>query len=317
MICVFDIETVPDIELVRQYHELDSSLSEIEVCQHAFNAQKEKSGSEFLPIYWHRVVSIASVICDEYGRFIKVGNFGKKSTQSSQEANSTNIDSTQSIQSPESSPAKSSVESNAKSSTKSKADSSSFIHIADERAILSDFLRFINSKEPRLVSFNGRGFDLPTIMLRAMKYNLSAFGYFESENEAKTKNKWENYRARYSEKWHTDLLECLGNFGSVRNLNLDNVCKMLGIVGKYEVSGGDVYSLYYDKKDIEKIDFYCQSDVLNTYWLYLKYAILKDELALEDYAGILEDFKEKLPKDREYSQAFLANINAELEKIII
>ena len=285
MICVFDIETVPDIELVRQYYELDSSLSEVEICQHAFSAQKEKSGSEFLPIYWHRVVSIASVICDEYGKFIKVGNFGKKSAESTE--------------------------------TKSNADSSAFAHLADERAILSDFLRFINSKEPRLVSFNGRGFDLPTIMLRAMKYNLSAFGYFESENASKTKNKWENYRARYSEKWHTDLLECLGNFGSVRNLNLDNVCKMLGIVGKYEVSGGDVYSLYYDKKDIEKIDFYCQSDVLNTYWLYLKYAILKDELRLEDYAGILEDFKEKLPKDREYSQAFIANINAELENIII
>lgn len=283
MICVFDIETVPDIELVRQYYELDSSLSEIEICQHAFSTQKEKSGSEFLPIYWHRVVSIASVICDEYGKFIKVGNFGKKSAESTE--------------------------------TKSNADSSTFTHLADERAILSDFLRFINSKEPRLVSFNGRGFDLPTIMLRAMKYNLSAFGYFESENASKTKNKWENYRARYSEKWHTDLLECLGNFGSVRNLNLDNVCKMLGIVGKYEVSGGDVYSLYYDKKDIEKIDFYCQSDVLNTYWLYLKYAILKDELRLEDYAGILEDFKEKLPKDREYSQAFIANINAELENI--
>lgn len=302
MICVFDIETVPDIELVRQYYELDFDLSEIEVCQHAFSTQKEKSGSEFLPIYWHRVVSIASVICDEYGRFIKVGNFGKKSAQST-EANST----------------ESSAESNAKikdkSSTESNADSSSFAHLADERAILSDFLRFINSKEPRLVSFNGRGFDLPTIMLRAMKYNLSAFGYFESENASKTKNKWENYRARYSEKWHTDLLECLGNFGSVRNLNLDNVCKMLGIVGKYEVSGGDVYSLYYDKKDIEKIDFYCQSDVLNTYWLYLKYAILKDELRLEDYAGILEDFKEKLPKDREYSQAFITNINAELENI--
>lgn len=283
MICVFDIETVPDIELVRQYYELDSSLSEVEICQHAFSAQKEKSGSEFLPIYWHRVVSIASVICDEYGKFIKVGNFGKKSAESTE--------------------------------TKSNADSSAFAHLADERAILSDFLRFINSKEPRLVSFNGRGFDLPTIMLRAMKYNLSAFGYFESENASKTKNKWENYRARYSEKWHTDLLECLGNFGSVRNLNLDNVCKMLGIVGKYEVSGGDVYSLYYDKKDIEKIDFYCQSDVLNTYWLYLKYAILKDELRLEDYAEILEDFKEKLPKDREYSQAFIANINAELGNI--
>lgn len=287
MICVFDIETVPDIELLKAYHNLDSTLSEIQVCKYAFNAQKEKSGSEFLPIYWHRVVSIASVVCDEYGRFIKVGNFGKKDSK---------MPSTKSTQ----------TDSN---------DSSHFTHLADEKQILSDFLGFINSKEPRLVSFNGRGFDLPTIMLRAMRYNLSAFGYYEEQNESKTKSKWENYRARYSEKWHTDLLECLGHFGAVRTLNLDNVCKMLGIVGKYEVSGGDVYSLYYGEKDIEKIDFYCQSDVLNTYWLYLKYAILKDELRVEDYAGILEDFRDKLPKDRAYSQAFLSNLNAELEKI--
>ncbi|MGX2972677.1 3'-5' exonuclease [Helicobacter sp. T3_23-1059] len=289
MICVFDIETVPDIELLKAYYNLDSALSEIEVCEYAFSAQKEKSGSEFLPIYWHRVVSIASVVCDEYGRFIKVGNFGKKDSNiATPSTKSTQIDSN---------------------------DSSHFTHLADEKQILSDFLGFINSKEPKLVSFNGRGFDLPTIMLRSMRYNLSAFGYYEEQNESKTKSKWENYRARYSEKWHTDLFESLGHFGSVRALNLDNVCKMLGIVGKYEVSGGDVYSLYYGKKDIEKIDFYCQSDVLNTYWLYLKYAILKDELRVEDYAGILEDFRDKLPKDRAYSQAFLSNITAELEKL--
>lgn len=292
MICVFDIETVPDIDLLRQYYKLDSTLSEIEICEFAFSTQKEKSGSEFLPIYWHKVVSIASVICDEYGRFIKVGNFGKKDS------------STKSTKS---------TESSAQSTQIDSKDSISFI--ADEKQILSDFLAFINSKEPRLVSFNGRGFDLPTIMLRAMRYNLSAYSYFESENVAKSKTKWENYRARYSEKWHTDLLDCLGHFGSVRTLNLDNVCKMLGIVGKYEVSGGDVYSLYYDKRDLDKIDLYCQSDVLNTYWLYLKYAILKDELRVEDYAGILEDFREKLPKDRDYSDIFVENITLELESI--
>ena len=87
---------------------------------------------------------------------------------------------------------------------------------------------------------------------------------------------------------------------------------MLGIVGKYDVSGSDVYRLYYQDNDIDKINQYCQSDVLNTYWVYLKYAILKGELSIEDYAGILEKWSENLPKDMEYSKNFMQNIKQEL-----
>ncbi len=263
MICVFDIESVPDIELIAAKYELESK-SEIEICQYAFAMQKEKTGSEFLPLYWHKIVAISSVLCDDYGKFIKVGSFGKN---------------------------------------------------GGEKEILADFLAFINKKEPRLVSFNGRGFDIPAIMLRAMKYNLIAFGYYESENPATNKNKWENYRSRYSEKWHTDLLESLGHFGASRNLNLDNVCKMLGIVGKYDVNGSDVYKLYYEQKDIEKIKEYCQSDVLNTYWVYLKYAILKGELQLGDYSLILQGLADSLPNESGFSKAFQANIAKELHTL--
>ena len=261
MICVFDIESVPDVELIREKLELESK-SDIEVCEIAFSEQKEKTGSEFLPIYWHKVVAISSVICDDFGNFLKVGSFGKQ---------------------------------------------------GGEKEILEDFLGFLNKKEPRLVSFNGRGFDIPTIMLRAMRYNLSAFGFYEANSP--TKNKWENYRSRYSEKWHTDLLESLGHFGAVRSLNLDNVCKMLGIVGKYDVSGSDVYKLYYENKDIAKINEYCQSDVLNTYWVYLKYAILKGELSLEDYKVILSGLSQNLPQDMGFSKIFQENIQKELQNL--
>ena len=261
MICVFDIESVPDVELIREKLKLESK-SDIEVCEIAFSEQKEKTGSEFLPIYWHKIVAISSVICDDFGNFIKVGNFGKQ---------------------------------------------------GGEKEILQDFLLFLNRKEPRLVSFNGRGFDIPTIMLRAMRYNLNAFGFYE--NETPTKTKWDNYRTRYSEKWHTDLLESLGHFGAVRNLNLDNVCKMLGIVGKYDVNGADVYRLYYENQDIAKINEYCQSDVLNTYWVYLKYAILKGELSLEDYGVILRGFTQNLPQDMGFSKVFQENIQKELQAL--
>lgn len=271
MICVFDIETIPDIAQIATHYGLQDR-SPIEICEYAFKLQKEKTNSEFLPIYWHRVIAISSVICDDYGNFRKVGSFGKKLLESK---------------------------------TPPSED-------ALERCLLEEFLEFLNSKEVRLVSFNGRGFDLPVVLLRAMRYNLSVFSYYEVHNSTQTKNKWENYRARYSEYWHTDLLDSLGHFGSVRTLNLDGVCKMLGIVGKYDVSGGDVYRLYYEHNALDKINAYCQSDVLNTYWLYLKYTLLKGEISKEDYGAILQDFSDKLGSSAEYAQAFRAKIKDEM-----
>ncbi|MDO7252973.1 3'-5' exonuclease [Helicobacter cappadocius] len=273
MLCVFDIETVPDIGIIQKNFTDLEELSEIEICQKAMTDQKEKSGSDFLPIYLHRIVSISSVIADEYGHFIKVGNFGK--------ANNLNTEDT-------------------------------------EKSIIEDFLKFINKSQPKLVSFNGRGFDLPTIMLRAMKYNLSAHGYYEQDNSAFNKTKWENYRQRFSERFHTDLLDSLGHFGMIRNLKLDNICSMLNIPGKYDMSGNQVYKIFYDKEmelqtRIAKIDEYCQSDVLNTYWLYLKYELLKGEMILGDYFSILDGFAHKIPKDMGYTDVFINAIKEELK----
>lgn len=198
MICVFDIETVPDVELLRRKCGYEGG--DLEVCLQAFEEQKEKNGSEFLPIAFHKIISIASVICDEFGRFERVGVFGRK-----QGINDSNI----------------------------------------EEMTLGDFLRWFNRTQPKLVSFNGRGFDLPTMMLRAMKYNIESLAYFEQDNPQFNKNKWENYRQRYSERFHTDLLDSLGHFGSVRGLRLDDVASLCGLPGKYDVSGDEVYRLYY------------------------------------------------------------------------
>lgn len=274
MICIFDIESVPDVEMISKNLKECEGLSEIEICQRAFEDQRERSGSDFLPIYLHQIVSISSVIADEYGHFIKVGNFGKTNTLVSDD----NM----------------------------------------EKSIIADFLKFINKSQPRLVSFNGRGFDVPTIMLRAMKYNLSAYAYYEQDNSAFNKNKWENYRQRFSERFHTDLLDSLGHFGMVRNLKLDNVCSMLNIPGKYDMSGDQVYKIFYDKSQemqarIDKIDEYCQSDVLNTYWVYLKYELLKGQITLQDYLNVLDEFGEKIPENMGYTSVFKEAIKKEIK----
>lgn len=290
MICVFDIETIPDTHLLRAKFDFEENLNEKEVCERAFKEQKEKSGSEFLPIPFHRIISISSVMSDEFGRFIKVGNFGRKAKEEFlQEVKN--------------------------------ADSLS-LELLDsyECGLLRDFWEFFNKKQPKLVSFNGRGFDMIALSLRAMRYNIDASGFFEQINPQFNKTKWENYRQRYSEQFHTDLLDSLGGFGAVRGLNLDTLCQMSGLVGKYDMDGAQVYECFFESKEnlqngLERIESYCQSDVINTYWLYLKYLITKGELLLPDYAEILSDLAQKLPKEQEYYEVFHKQIQKELEKL--
>lgn len=265
MICVFDIESVPDVELLREVYHYEGDC--MEVCRQAFASQKEKSGSEFLPLSFHKIISIASVIADDFGNFLKVGHFAKDVPLEQR-----------------------------------------------EEVLLQEFAAFLNKQNPRLISFNGRGYDMPVIGIRALKYNVNLAGYYETDNAQFGKNKWENYRQRYSERFHLDLYDTLGNYGSARALSLDSLCKMAGIMGKYEVSGGQVHELIYQHDDLPCVDFYCQSDVLNTYWLFLKFEITKGMLALSDYVANLIKMRDLIPSHAPYANAFKEALSAEIAR---
>ena len=251
MVCVFDCETIPDLELVKKNYEITQD-DEILICEEAFDYQEKQTGSSFLPIPFHQVVTISAVIADDYGKFIKVGTFK-----------------------------------------------------GSEEEIIRDFFKFIDTKKPKLISFNGRGFDMPMLFVRALKYNLSLPAYFDNTN------KWENYRSRYSENFHIDLIEVLGSYGAVRGLKLDVVASMAGLPGKFDVHGDDVYKLYFDGEG-KKIEEYCESDVLNTYWLWLKYELLKGNILKSDYYTYLEIMAEALEDQKYYTEVFRNYIKKEL-----
>ena len=177
----------------------------------------------------------------------------------------------------------------------------------DEKEMLSSFLGFIDKHNPKLISFNGRSFDIPMLMIRAMKYNLSCPAYFEVENKMFNKNKWDNYRYRFSDKFHVDLMDHISEFGAARGLNLNTLCMMMGMPGKFDVSGDQVHLLYHDNK-LEAIKEYCESDVLNTYWLYLKYELLKGNLTMEDYLDNLHLMGENLSPEKSYTKVFVSGV---------
>ena len=223
---------------------------------------REKTGSEFLPVCFHRVVSISAVMADGFGRFLRV----------------------------------------------------STLEGENERDKIAKFLTFIEDFNPRLVSFNGRGFDLPMIMVRAMCYDLSAAAYFETNDRDNNKSKWENYRSRYDGRFHLDLLDHISDFGAVRGLKLDHICASVGLPGKYDVHGDQVLQLYYSGEQA-KIDEYCRSDVLNTYWLFLKYELLRGKITKDDYLNyiaVMGEFLQKECAGMSYTPVFCDFIEREL-----
>ena len=260
MICVFDCETIPDVELIKEQFDFDENLDDLTLSVKAQSEQEAKSGSSFLPIPYHKVVAISAVIADEFGRFKKVSS----------------------------------------------------IEGETEKEMIENFLSFIDRYNPKLVSFNGRGFDIPMLFIRALKYNLSCPAFFEQDNQMLNKTKWENYRSRFSENFHIDLLDSLSHYGAVRGMKLDTICKMANIPGKFDISGDMVMELFYNN-ELDKIKEYCESDVLNTYILFLKYEILKGELSKEDYNSIILEMSKKLPRDRSYSEPFLDFVNKEVK----
>ncbi|MMZ66222.1 putative 3'-5' exonuclease related to the exonuclease domain of PolB [compost metagenome] len=146
-----------------------------------------------------------------------------------------------------------------------------------------------------------------------MKYNLSCPAFYDKENQILGKSKWDNYRYRFSDRFHVDLMDHISEFGAVRGLKLDLLCAMAGIPGKFDVSGDQVHLLWYDDK-LDEIKEYCESDVLNTYWLYLKYELLKGNMLLEDYLGYLEEMRHNLPQNRSYTSIFSDGIKTEIGK---
>jgi predicted PolB exonuclease-like 3'-5' exonuclease len=140
------------------------------------------------------------------------------------------------------------------------------------REIVGDFWRRLaecKAPRPRLVTFNGRGFDLPLMELGAFRYGHAAKDYFL------------NCRDRYKGLGHLDLCDWLANYGACRitgGLNL--LSKLLGKPGKMEVSGDQVYQMYMAGK-IQEINDYCMFDTLDTYFVFLRTRVLTGELSLE------------------------------------
>jgi len=171
-----------------------------------------------------------------------------------------------------------------------------------ERELLDGFFGLIEKRAPRLVSFNGRGFDIPVLKYRAMVHGLYCPRWF-SEGD-----KWNSYDSRYSSEYHVDLLEVLSDFGASARCSMHEVASAFGVPGKLETAGDDVRGMF-ESGRIAAIRNYCETDVCTTLLLFLRWQLFTGALSQGAYARSvlgLRHYLESESGERPHFGEFLA-----------
>ena len=151
-----------------------------------------------------------------------------------------------------------------------------------EREILTKFFRAFSElkKLPQIISWNGSGFDIPVLIYRAMQYDLSAPWLFE-EGERIKNMRFDNYVNRFHTR-HLDLMDRFSQYGASRREAMDVVARLYGLPDKTKLDGSMVGKLV-TTNDWQTLSIYCESDVMNTWLIYLRWLRLTGQLSSQDF----------------------------------
>ncbi|MDJ0871060.1 MAG: 3'-5' exonuclease [Gammaproteobacteria bacterium] len=175
---------------------------------------------------------------------------------------------------------------------------------SSEAELIQRFFDGLDRYSPTLVSWNGNGFDLPVLHYRGLLHGVSAPRYWETGDEDSS-FRWNNYLNRYHHR-HTDLMDVLSSYQARAGARLDEVATMLGLPGKMGMSGAQVWERFL-KGDIAGIRDYCETDVLNTFLVYLRFELMRGRLTRDGYERECKLVRETLAREeRAHLQEFLA-----------
>src|SRR3974377_2210705 len=140
-----------------------------------------------------------------------------------------------------------------------------------EKKLIASFVEKIAALSPQLVTFNGSSFDLPVLRYRAMVAGVAAPGLAARP-----------YFNRYTED-AIDLCDVLSSFSSQAKSTLHELCRVMGLPGKQDgMTGAEVEKCYRDGHTRE-IAEYCESDVLNTYRVWLRHELFRGRLSNAEF----------------------------------
>ncbi len=170
-----------------------------------------------------------------------------------------------------------------------------------EADLIRGFFSHLKKNFSRLVSFNGKGFDLPVLKYAAMKNEVEASWLY------KKGDKWNNYSQRYSLDWHCDLVDAFSDFGASAKVKMNELCAAFNLPGKIGVDGSQVTRMF-DEGKLQEIRDYCETDVINTYLLYLVYQHHNGSMSHNSFVKCKENLREFLEEraaDKKHFKEFL------------
>ena len=162
-----------------------------------------------------------------------------------------------------------------------------------ERALLEDFSRFVGRARPVLVTYNGRSFDLPVIVMRSLCHAIALPWYYRDRD----------VRYRYSAEGHLDLCDWLAEHGAARAGKLDAIARLIGLPGKLGVDGSQVEGLY-RAGQLASIQSYCLADVAQTALLFVRFRLLQGQLTPETYRECTTALLDALAADGRVTEVF-------------
>jgi len=168
--------------------------------------------------------------------------------------------------------------------------------------LVKGFFTHLKKNLSRLVSFNGKNFDLPVLKYAAMKNEVDAAWLFKSGD------KWNNYNQKFSLDWHCDLADAFSDFGASAKVKMNELCAAFGLPGKIGVDGSQVMQMF-DEGKLQEIRNYCETDVINTYLLYLVFQHHNGSITKDSLHKSKEELREFLSKkssaDKPHFKEFL------------
>ncbi len=156
---------------------------------------------------------------------------------------------------------------------------------------LKAFSEFMSTRTPTLVTWNGRGFDLPVLVLRSLRHGVSMPWYYQRRD----------VRYRFSDEGHLDLADALSDRGATKMLSLDNAARLIGLPGKMGLDGSQVEGLHLAGK-LEEIRHYCLTDVIQTAFLLIRYLLLSGQQPKDTARAGLTGLLEALDADGRFGE---------------
>ena len=166
-----------------------------------------------------------------------------------------------------------------------------------EAEIIQRFYDGIEKFTPQIVSWNGGGFDLPVLHYRGLIHGVVAPRYWDlgDGDYADSRDfKYNNYISRYHTR-HLDLMDLVAMYQPRANAPLDDLAKLMGYPGKLGMDGSAVWQAWQDGR-IAEIRDYCETDVANTYLVYLRFERMRGHLDAGAWAAEVQVVRDALAR---------------------